>query len=127
MGRDAQAAFLHELLSGFKTTFHLVGNHVIDLVDEDHATGVVYCRAEHEVGKEWIIMALQYWDRYERHDGHWYFRSRKVHTFYAADVGANPLDLDTRYHFPGAPMGLTADLPDLWETWGAFWATKSSD
>jgi hypothetical protein len=127
VGRQAQEAWFDEVLRPFRTTFHLIGNHVIDLVDEDHATGIVYCRPEHEVDDLWVVMPLQYWDRYERRDGRWYFRSRQVHVFYAADVLEHPLQVEGRFHFPGNPMFEAADLPERWESWQAFWARADAD
>jgi hypothetical protein len=99
----------------------LIGNHIIELVDQDHATGVLYCRPEHEVGEQWIIMPLQYWDRYERREGQWYFKSRSIHPFYAADVLQNPADLPGRFNFPGNPMLNTSELPERWASWQEFW------
>jgi SnoaL-like domain len=123
-GRQALTEWFDSVLRPFTTTFHLIGNHVIDLADADHATGTVYCRAEHEVGDLWIVMPLQYWDRYERRDGTWYFASRSIHAFYAADVLANPSTLPGRFDFPGNPMLDRADLPERWESWQRFWADK---
>lgn len=121
-GREAMAEWWDPILRPYTTTFHLIGNHVIDLVDEDHATGVVYCRPEHEVGDLWVVMPMQYWDRYERRDGHWYFRSRKPHVFYAADVLEHPLQVEDRFHFPDNPLITKATLPEKWGSWQAFWA-----
>jgi hypothetical protein len=124
VGRRALADWFDTALRPFTTTFHLIGNHIIDLVDDDHATGIVYCRPEHEVGDLWIVMPLQYWDSYERRDGTWYFRSRGVHAFYAADVTENPAALPGRFHFPGSPIVAEADLPERWESWQRFWAAN---
>jgi ketosteroid isomerase-like protein len=121
VGRDALADWFDPILRPYSTTFHLIGNHVIDLVDDDHATGVVYCRPEHEVGDLWVVMPMQYWDRYERRDGHWYFASRSPKVFYAADVLEHPLRVPERFHFPGNPMITRAELPGRWESWQAFW------
>src|ERR1700676_1646580 len=104
VGRSALAAFFAEILRPYGVTFHLIGNHVIDLLDDDHATGVVYCRPEHERGDLWVVMPMQYWDRYERRAGSWYFKSRKPLAFYAADVLEHPLRVDERFHFPGNSM-----------------------
>jgi hypothetical protein len=124
VGRAALAELLDPALRRFTTTFHLIGNHIIDLVDEDHATGIVYCRPEYEAGDLWIVMPLQYWDSYERRDGTWYFRTRGVHAFYAADVTENPAALPGRFHFPGSPIVAEADLPERWESWQRFWAAN---
>jgi hypothetical protein len=122
IGRKALADWYDALLRPFTTTFHLIGNHIIDLADEDHATGIVYCRPEHEAGDLWIVMPLQYWDQYEQQDGTWYFSSRSIHAFYAADVLENPATLPDRFHFPGSPLVKKPDLPERWETWQRFWA-----
>jgi hypothetical protein len=72
-------------------------------------TGVVYCRPEHEVGDLWVVMPMQYWDRYERRDGEWWFKSRKPVVFYAADIlehplrGARPLQLPEQSRCSIAP------------------------
>lgn len=127
VGRQALAEWFDPILRPYTTTFHLIGNHVIDLVDEDHATGVVYCRPEHEVGDLWVVMPMQYWDRYERRDGRWYFKSRKPQVFYAADVLEHPLHVEGRFNFPGNPLITEATLPQRWASWQAFWAEGGTD
>jgi len=124
-GRAALAEWFDPLLRPYKTTFHFVGNHVIDFVDDDYAKGAVYCRPEHEVDDLWVVMPVVYDDRYERQEGHWYFRSRRPHAFYAADVGENPLSVEGRFNFPGNPFINRATLPDRWESWGKFWSKDS--
>ena len=49
VGRGALADWGDTVLRSFTTTSHLIRNHIIDLVDEDHATGIVYCRPEDEL------------------------------------------------------------------------------
>src|SRR5438046_1505255 len=71
-GRPALRAYFDRILRGFSTSFHFIGNHIIDLDGEDQAHGVVYCRAEHESGDHWVTQAMQYWDTYARRDGRWY-------------------------------------------------------
>lgn len=126
-GREALAAWFDPVLRPYRTTFHFIGNHVIDFDDDDHATGIVYCRPEHEVGDLWVVMPLQYWDRYERRDGHWYFTSRRPRVYYAADVLEHPLRVEGRFHFPGNPMLTRSELPHELESWQHFWATGSGD
>lgn len=121
VGREALAHWWDPILRPYGITFHLIGNHIIDFIDDDHATGVVYCRPEHEVGDLWIVMPMQYWDTYERRDGRWYFVRREPHVFYAADVLENPLAVEGRFHFPGNPFIRQADLPETWSTWQEFW------
>jgi hypothetical protein len=64
----------------FRTTIHFVGNHSIefDPRDDSCASGVVYCRAEHEFADEWVVATLQYWDEYRRCGNEWLFVSRHL-------------------------------------------------
>jgi len=126
VGREALAQWFDGILRPYTTTFHFIGNHRIDLLDRTHAEGVVYCRPEHEVGDQWIVMPMQYWDRYERQDGAWYFSSRSVHAFYAADVLERPSTVPGRFNFPGNPLLHRADLPGRWPAWQQFWADQPS-
>jgi len=121
VGRAALAEWFDRILRPYRITFHLIGNHVIDITGPDTAEGLVYCRAEHEVGEEWIVMPLIYHDRYARQDGRWYFRSRKPKPFYAARVADNPLDVPGRFHFPDNPYLAGASLPEAWRSWQEFW------
>lgn len=123
IGRQALANWFDSILRPYRITFHLLGNHVITHESADRASGTVYCRPEHEVDDEWIVMPMLYWDRYERVDGAWLFRSRSPHVFYAADVRESPLASDGRFHFPGNPLISRADLPERLSTWQSYWAT----
>ena len=49
-GREALKADFDKSLRSVGVTFLQVGNHLIDLQDADHATGVVYCRGEIQDG-----------------------------------------------------------------------------
>jgi ketosteroid isomerase-like protein len=126
-GRAALAGWFDAILRPYTVTFHLIGNHIIDLVDADHATGTVYCRPEHQVGDLWVVMALHYWDRYERRQGRWYFKSRSVHAFYAADVRENPASVPGRFRFPGNPLLTKADLPERLVSWQEFWQASAPE
>jgi len=71
----------------------------------------VYCRAEHEVGDEWVVVPLQYVDDYERRDDQWYFRRRKILVWFETDALTRPASARSqRRQWPGrAPAA--ADLP----------------
>jgi hypothetical protein len=109
----------------FRITVHLVGNHVIDFDDKDpdRATGVVYCRAEHEVGDRWIVEMLQYWDTYERRGRTWFFARRQMKAWYVADVLERPNGAD-RLKWELDPVGLVtrAEIPEALPSWARFWA-----
>lgn len=55
---------------------HVAGDHSIEFDGADHARGVLYSRNEHETGGGRVIMAMLYFDLYERIAGRWLFRRR---------------------------------------------------
>jgi hypothetical protein len=121
-GHGPLRALLEHLCRQFTTSIHFVGNHTIDFVDDDHAEGVVYCKAEHEVDDQWIVMAIQYWDRYERRDGRWLFTGRQVRHWYAVDAMERPNGLDkTRWSVPGPHT-----IPEAYASWNEFWSEPAA-
>ena len=119
VGRDALRESFAAQLRDLGVTILLVGNHVIDVIDDDHATGIVSCRGEIERGDEWIIQAIQYHDTYERRDGTWQFVRRRHLLFYGADVLERPIGLPLA-HWPASATG-KGDLPESLPTWQAFY------
>ena len=118
-GRDALERWFRETMSAMRTSVHLIGNHIIDFDDADHAHGIVYCRDELERPDTglWQVGVLQYWDRYVRIDGEWFFERRKFHRFYIVDALTRPR------HGAGLednPL-TTIQLPDAFPTWNEFW------
>jgi hypothetical protein len=65
-GRDALKRWIDPQLRGFYRSHHQICGHIIDFIDAEHATGKVYCRAEHEDRGKWIVMLICYFDTYER-------------------------------------------------------------
>ena len=121
-GRDALRGQIEPMLRWFHRSVHFVCGHRVDLVDADHATGAVYCRAEHEVGERWIVMAICYFDAYRRVDGEWLFERRRERHWYAADVNERPQDVGfDSWHTSGRPPA----LPEEFATWARFWGTPS--
>ncbi|HVV29988.1 MAG TPA: nuclear transport factor 2 family protein [Mycobacteriales bacterium] len=118
-GRPAMRDLLENILSEFTTSIHFVGGtHTINFVDDDHAEGVVYCKAEHEYGEQWVVMAIQYWDRYERRDGQWLFTGRKIRHWYAVDALDRPIGPDkTRWSVTGPET-----IPQVYDSWHDFWS-----
>lgn len=101
-----------------------VGNHVIDLEDEQNAKGAVYCKGEIQVADRWIQQAILYKDRYAKREGHWYF-VRRIHLlWYGTDVGENPLGLPPA-NWPENHTG-RGTLPENWDTWKRFWGSSGS-
>lgn len=116
-GREALRAWFLDALARIGPSIHFVGNHVIEFDGPDRATGIVYCRDEVERGADWAYGYIQYWDRYERRDGRWYFVRRRFHRWFMVDALARPR----------AGAGIDADglttgrLPEAWPSWARFW------
>lgn len=118
-GREVLRGFIIPAVRGFYRSIHLICGHRIDFVDADHATGAVYCRAEHEDGKDWVIMAICYFDTYERRDGQWFFVRRQEKHWYASEALKQPGGPGFD-NWPGNPMP-PAKLPGDFPTWRGFW------
>lgn len=112
-----------EALSGFTRSVHLLAGQMIDAIEGDRATGRVYCRAEHEVGDDWIVAAICYTDQYERRGGRWLFARRKPQLWYATDWARRPCGPDW-FSWPGKTSGsaTAAELPQAFPTWERFWS-----
>jgi ketosteroid isomerase-like protein len=119
-GRDALAHWFDGVLRTFGVSIHFIGNHRITLEDENRASGVVYCRAEHEVGEAWVSMMIQYWDTYERVDGNWQFRRRREKVWYGVEGAQSPAG-PLKDRWPGREPQAAA-LPTAWPSWSQFWA-----
>ena len=117
-GREALWESFAGQMRAVPVTILNVGTHAIDLVDDDHATGVVYCKGELRDGDRWIHQAIVYSDTYERREGRWYFVRRIHELFYGAEVGVNPLTLPPA-NWPQHHDGM-GTLPEKWDTWRSF-------
>jgi SnoaL-like domain len=125
-GRDALKKFIDPAVRTFYRCHHQICGHVIDLIDAEHAKGTVYCRAEHEADGKWIVMAICYFDTYERRDGHWYFLKRSEQHWYSSDVLERPGEPEFQ-NWPAWKERKPA-LPHSFPTWKKFWdATSPSD
>jgi len=121
-GRDALAVQIDGMVRTFARSIHSICGHRVEFddADADHATGAVYCRAEHEVGVRWIVMAICYFDDYRRVDGEWLFSRRRERHWYAVDVTERPQVVDFKsWEGAGSP-----NLPDAFPTWDGFWASR---
>ena len=116
-GRDALRRYIEPMVRRFYRSVHQICGHRIELAGLDRATGAVYCRAEHEVGDEWIVMAICYFDEYARVDGEWFFSRRQERHWYAADVTRTPQSV----RFTGWNGSGTPALPGEFRSWTPFW------
>jgi hypothetical protein len=117
-GREALRKTIEGPLATFYRSVHQICGQAFDFQDADHASGHVYCRAEHEDGERWIVMAICYFDDYVRQDGRWFFARRRERHWYTADIAERP-----RAPFNAWPgHDLPPTLPDAFPTWAGFWA-----
>jgi len=91
-GREALRASFDQQLRAIGVSFLLVGGHAIDLESADRASGVVSCKAEIEVSGRWVHQAIQYHDRYARHEDRWLFVRRRHLLVYGQAQRENPLE-----------------------------------
>lgn len=106
-----------QLRDGHRTILQ-VSNHVIDVIDADHAAGIVGTRAEIERGDEWVIQVIEYHDTYERRDGRWLFVRRRHHLWYGADMLTRPNVLPEA-NWPKSQTG-KGTLPEMMPSWQAW-------
>jgi hypothetical protein len=122
-GRAALRSIIEPMLRTFYRSVHQICGHRIEFDDPHHANGVVYCRAEHEDGDKWVVMAIAYFDRYERRDGEWLFVRRREKHWYSADWQERPSAPFTGWPAHDAPP----HLPQDFETWTSFWASDAPE
>lgn len=117
-GRDALAADFAEQLADNHRTILQVTNHLIDVRDADHASGVVGTRAEIEAGDEWVVQVIEYHDTYARREGHWLFVRRRHYLWYGADMLQRPNDLpDANWPASQTGKGVLPEIMPSWKSW----------
>jgi hypothetical protein len=124
VGREALKAFYasSKVLGGFYRSVHLVCGQTVDLLDEAHARGTVYCRAGHEDGAHWVEMAICYFDSYVLSEGRWCFQRRDEKHWYSTDWQQRPQGPKFQ-DWPGKYDGprYQPQLPQAWPSWNAYW------
>jgi hypothetical protein len=126
-GREVLRDWIAPAVGQFYRSIHQICGHRIELGppgpagEPESATGQVYCRAEHEVGDRWIVMAIRYDDEYRRVDGEWLFSRRRERHWYAVDLLERPQQVGfDSWHTSHESPGLPAHAP----TWVAFWRDR---
>lgn len=118
-GRAALAEAFRASLGAIGVSMLHVGTHVIDLVDDDHATGLVYCRADVVEDGRMVRQAILYRDTYARRDGAWRFVRRIHELWYGEVLDTNPLDQPPA-QWPVRSYG-RGTVPESWPSWASFW------
>ncbi|BBZ75558.1 polyketide cyclase [Mycolicibacterium anyangense] len=123
-GREALREFITPQVKTFYRSIHLICGHRIELIDDRTARGKTYCRAEHEVGDKWEVMAICYDDRYAKIDGQWFFQRRLEQHWYTADQLSRPQEAQgfVDWHRDVKPA-----LPHAFPTWGSFWSDTDTE
>ncbi|QNJ93313.1 nuclear transport factor 2 family protein [Mycolicibacterium fluoranthenivorans] len=118
-GREALRDYITPQVKTFYRSIHLICGHRVELIDATTAWGKAYCRAEHEVGEKWEIMAICYDDHYTKVDGEWLFQRRTEQHWYTADQLSRPQQAGSfvDWHTEVKPA-----LPHAFPAWGSFWA-----
>jgi ketosteroid isomerase-like protein len=118
-GRDALRAVFAEQLRAIGVSILNVGTHRIELVDADHARGLVYCHAQIEDGDRWIHQQILYRDTYERRGREWFFVRRVHELFYGEEAPSNPMR-QRPANWPEHHDG-RGTAPMSFPTWDTFW------
>jgi hypothetical protein len=118
-GRTALRSSFEDSLSSVGVTILQVGTHVIDLVDDDRATGVVYCSGQVQEDERWVHQSILYRDAYERRDGEWLFVRRVHELFHGTTAPQSPLDQEPA-NWPERSFG-RGTAPWSFPTWERFW------
>jgi hypothetical protein len=118
-GRAVLRGLIDASVRSFYRSVHQICGHQVDFTDDDHATGKVYCRAEHEAAGQWVVMAICYFDEYQRREGRWYFVRRKERHWYSTDVLARPGE--PKFQNWDAWPDAQPELPHHFPSWAAFW------
>jgi hypothetical protein len=123
-GREGVKLFYDQRLRAFVASMHLLGNHVIDFDDEDHAHGTLYCRAHHHMLKpdHWIDLAFTYCDQYVRRADRWYFKLRTLKIWYHQEIGLSGHSIE-RHLVEGGRSGpfRGEQLPEAFPTFTEYW------
>lgn len=117
--RASLAATMPEYFSFAGPTILFVANHIVDLLDDERATGSVYCFAKLSIGGSWIEQAIQYQDRYERVGGSWVFTERRHLLWYGIELPERPFD-QPKTRWPAEATG-RGSLPEDLPSWRAFY------
>ncbi|MEO8906689.1 MAG: nuclear transport factor 2 family protein [Microbacteriaceae bacterium] len=100
-------------------TVLFVANHIIDFVDNDRATGSVYCFAKLDIGGVWVEQAIQYQDIYQREPDGWRFAMRRHLLWYGIEQADRPFD-QPKTQWPAGATG-RGSLPEDFATWRDFY------
>jgi ketosteroid isomerase-like protein len=124
-GRPALREYFAAGLAPLGMSILSVTTHVIDLIDDDSATGEVYCTGEIERDGHVLRQAILYRDRYRRTDEGWRFVERDHLLWYSAPQADNPRDLPPA-NWPRGHVG-RGTVPECFDSFQRFLAENQAD
>ncbi len=129
-GREALRDSFAASLRGIGPTTLFVGNHLVDVHDADHASGVVYCRGYIAEPDGFAEQMIVYTDRYERRatdgapDGAFLFVGRRHELVYGVRTAEQPFAQEPA-NWPERSVGV-GTLPFRLDSWRRFHETPAS-
>ena len=111
-GGDAVVEMLRGVRSGYGRTIHTAYGLVLTCDDEDHARGYVPSSAQLDIGGQFVLSAIRYFDNYVRDGGRWLFARRDLRFVYALpwpELGRALVD-ELPLRWPGTAPGPADDL-----------------
>jgi len=85
---DAVIDTLRSIRSGYGRTIHTAYGLVLEHQDDEHARGYVPSSAQLDIGGQYVLSAIRYFDEYVRVHGVWRFASRDLRFVYALPFSA---------------------------------------
>ena len=82
-GGDAVVATLRAIRGGYGRTIHTAHGLVLEQQDDGHASGYVPSSAQLDIGGEFVVSAIRYFDEYVKVRGMWKFAVRDLRFVYA--------------------------------------------
>jgi ketosteroid isomerase-like protein len=120
VGHEALRAWFNQSVHYWYRSLHHIGGHVIEFSDPDHATGVMQCRIEQEIGSRWVTTVVLYHDIYERRQNEWRFVHRHGQPIWCYEYGNDPVTTGFRELPGGMPIRLPQEYPKFASFWDQF-------
>lgn len=122
-GPDGLRALMTGSLSGSLFAVILVANHLVELQDDEHATGQVWAHCYAQTRSHGFLdQLIRYDDAYENVDGRWLFAHRRHRLWYGAAHERSPLDQPPA-NWPHSQIGV-GDIPLADPEFNAWWSSQ---
>ncbi len=100
--------------------YHWTHDVTVQVLDDDHATGIVYSHAETTPNGVVSLAAMRYADDYRRVDGQWRFARREISFLYYVPAADYTEGLNHTQRFTFGDQRIAADYPESSPSWQAF-------